>query len=352
MGGFFMDSQKNGSVWKVAGVYATVIIGAGFASGQELLKFFAEFGYRGVFGLVIAGALFAVVGWAVLDICRVHRFSGYRELMRCICGDKIGLLIEITAALFMYVLFTTMLAGVGATFHQVFNINFTLGVCVAAAFTFAALLFDLEGLVAVNARIAPFLVAGGLMIGSLTLWRTQLTQPVYASGGTRDWLAAALVYASYNIITAVSVLTALSSLTKTKKSAMLGGVLGGGVMTLLGLCMVFPLYVYYTKINQIEIPLLYVTKEFGLFMEYFYFVLLLCAIFSTAISSAFALSRWLNDRAGAPLTPIRVILVIAGCLTAHIGFSQFVGRVYPIFSLVGFLQIILILIAWIKQGKA
>jgi uncharacterized membrane protein YkvI len=279
----------------------------------------------------------------------MEKITSFRELMELLCGEKMGLAIEIASAFFMYVLFSTMMAGVGATFRQVFNIPFTAAVVIASVLTFIALLFDMEGLLAVNGRLAPFLVAGGLLIGFFSL--TRHAEPVFAAASRANWFTAAVVYASYNILTAVPVLAALSGLTPNRRTGMVSGLIGGGAMTVLGLSTAYPLLLYYAQIRQTEIPLLAIARNFGNVFEMLYFVLILCAIFTTAVSNGFALIRWMTDRLGAPLLPAKIILAAAGCCTAHIGFSLFVARVYPMFSMIGFLEIVLLFIAWQKSRK-
>jgi uncharacterized membrane protein YkvI len=153
------------------------------------------------------------------------------------------------------------------------------------------------------------------------------------------------------MVTSISVLATLGPLTKNANAAKWGGLLGGGIMTVLGLGMAYPLYVHYAQISTLEIPLLSIAKNFGSAFQYFYLVILLCAIFTTAISNGFALTQWISDRFKMPALPVKIFLSMFGCFTAHIGFSLFVSRVYPVFSLIGFIEIALILIAWQKSSK-
>ena len=46
---------------KIAGAFVGVIVGAGFASGRELLLFFVDFGVWGLAGALVSAALFTLV---------------------------------------------------------------------------------------------------------------------------------------------------------------------------------------------------------------------------------------------------------------------------------------------------
>jgi uncharacterized membrane protein YkvI len=51
-------NTKKFSALKVAFAYIGTVVGAGFASGQEILQFFSYFGYWGLVGLLLAAGLF------------------------------------------------------------------------------------------------------------------------------------------------------------------------------------------------------------------------------------------------------------------------------------------------------
>ncbi|MDR2648324.1 MAG: hypothetical protein LBB94_01195 [Clostridiales bacterium] len=344
-----MRKITQNNTWKIVGVYTSSLIGAGFASGQELLQFFASFGAGGIAGLAAAGILFALIGWAVLDISVMEKITDGGSLLKHVMGEHIGIVIEVSAIFFMCVLYATMMAATGASLEQYVGLPFSVGVAVGSVMTFAALLFDLNGLVAVNTRIAPFLVAGGLMIGFLSF--INQARPAFASDDHWQWLFAAFTYAAYNSVTSAAMLPSMSVMLKTRREAMKSGVLSGGVMTLLGLCMIYPLYLNYMDIRHAEIPLLNISRQFGRFFQFFYMFILLGAIFTTAISNGFAIIQWLNKRLGIRPIYSKLILAIGGLLCAHIGFSMFVARVYPLFGMVGLIEIAAILAWWLKNYR-
>ena len=344
-----MKKRKSNYTWKIIGVYTSAIIGAGFASGQELLQFFTNFGPWGIAGLLIAGLLFAVTGWAVLDICYTKRITDGNNLLKHVLGERFGIVVEVAAVFFMCVLYATMIAATGASFKQYAGVPFSVGAIIGSILVFAALLFDLKGLVAVSARIAPFLVAGGIMIGVLTFMNQY--RPVFASDHHLHWLYAAVTYAAYNIVSSVSVLSSLSVHLESRKDAMKSGLISGFTVTLLGLCMIYPLYLNYADIRYTEIPLLNISHQFGHVFEFIYMLILFGAIFTTALSNGFAIIQWLNNRLNIKPVYSKLILAAGGLLCAHIGFSIFVSKVYPIFSTVGLIEIAAVLSAWVKTRK-
>ena len=329
---------------QIAAVYASVFLGAGFASGQELLRYFVGFGPMGVWGLVIAGLIFALVGWATLAICRREGIETYSRFMQHLLGKRLGLVMEWMVAAFLFCLFVAMLAGAGATARQAFNLSFTVGAAVVGIFVYIVLRFDLEGMVKINVVLAPFMIIGGIIVGLFIAFFT--VAPAFAAptrGMAIGWLISALVYASYNLVTGVPVLTATSPLATKKRDPFIGGVIGGGAITVLGLCMALPLFLHYSRIISFEIPMLMIVLHYSMAFSILYLGVLIAALVTTAACNGFAVVQWIATHTGMKKPRAAALLCIAGVLAAHVGFSNIVRYVYPLFGLLGLFMIIVIL---------
>lgn len=69
--------------FQVAATYVGAVMGAGFASGQEIQQFFANFGYWGILGIVLSACLFAALGWIMIDLQERWRVSTYSDFSKC-----------------------------------------------------------------------------------------------------------------------------------------------------------------------------------------------------------------------------------------------------------------------------
>ena len=65
MGDFFMKKDL-----MVSGVYIAAVIGAGFASGAEIVHYFAKYHKFGFGGCIISSLLFGIMAWLVLSISK------------------------------------------------------------------------------------------------------------------------------------------------------------------------------------------------------------------------------------------------------------------------------------------
>ena len=49
--------------------YVAAVIGAGFASGQEIISFFVKYGKYSIIGVLLSCIIFSVFAYAVLSVC-------------------------------------------------------------------------------------------------------------------------------------------------------------------------------------------------------------------------------------------------------------------------------------------
>jgi len=330
---------------KIAAIYASVFLGAGFASGQELLQYFIGFGRLGLLGIIVAGIFFALTGWAVLRICKRESIVNYHEFIKFLFGAKVGAIMEGLVVMFLFCLFVAMVAGAGATGYEAFALPFTTSAVALAAAVFLVLCFGLKGIVKVNLFLAPLMLLGGIFIGLFSFFA--YSQPVFFMVYGRPiglaWLLAAVVYASYNLVTGVPILAATAGMVEKKSDAAIGGLLGGGVITILGLCMALPLFLYYGNIINLEIPFFYIVTHHGGGFRLLYLTVLISAIMTTAACNAFAVMEWLRARGFVNNIKIAAAICIGGVLASHIGFSNIVVYVYPAFGLFGLFKIVVVL---------
>ena len=338
-----MDRTK---IIKTACVYMGLIFGAGFASGQEHLRFFLRYGGWGVTGIVVAGAILALCGWAVMDICVRQKINNYREFMAVVFGQKLGAVLDIVTGIFIFVIFSAMLAATGALGNEAAGLPFSWGVVFASALCFVVLLFDLQGIVRINTAISPILVAGALVLGLYAIFGS--VQPAFAGQIVDNWPTSAVVYASYNLIPAVAVLTAMPNLVTTRKIAKYGGILGGMFLGIIGIVLALAMLSNIDMVGNMQLPMLALAQNYGRLAANLYIILLFLAIFTTAATNAFSLTQWLAARTRFSAMRIKVGIIILAIAAAHVGFSNIVTHAYSFFGFLGLFIMVAIIIYFIK----
>jgi uncharacterized membrane protein YkvI len=339
------DILKNShfkNIIKIASVYAGTILGAGFASGREITQYFIGYGNEGFWGLILAGVMFGVVGWAVMSITYNNNIKSYKEFLNILFGTVLGNLMEIASVLFMFVIFSTMLSAAGAIAQQSGVISSIIAILVLSTICAITLAFDIKAIIIVNSIVSPILLFGGICLGLYAFLEKTIPTFYNVTVLEQNFIFSAIIYVAYNIITAVSVLTNMRELVNTKNIAKYGGLLGGFSLGVMGICLGLGIMVNYSEIGELEIPILAIAKSFGMSIERFYLIMLVMAVYSTASVNGYAIMTWALKKFKIKKYLFILLFIVAGALAAQIQFSNFVGAVYPVFGYIGIFEMVVI----------
>ena len=156
--------KETKKIIKIASVYAGAVLGAGFASGQELTAFFVKFGMRGLIACTISGCMFMLLGAMVLLEAKKTNQTHYLGYLKSILGEKTGTVLYIISELFMAVSFCVMLSGSGALFNEQFGLPAVAGVLLTSVICFVVLQGNVKGLTTINMMLVPFMIVGMVLV--------------------------------------------------------------------------------------------------------------------------------------------------------------------------------------------
>ncbi len=148
-----MDSFKD--VCRIAGAFVGVIVGAGFASGQEILQFFASFGLVGLIGCVVSGALFALLSMAFSTMGQRLAAESHKEVVHAMLGRHLGLVFDVLITFFLFAITVVMLAGAGSLLNQWLGVPEVWGSVLATVFTILIVCLDIRSVIAFIGTVTP-----------------------------------------------------------------------------------------------------------------------------------------------------------------------------------------------------
>lgn len=339
------------NIVKVASIYTTTIIGAGFASGQEIIKFFTRYYSNGFYGIILAGIFFSVIGLIVLDKVYRDRIRNYNEFLYPVVGWKTGKIMETVITLFMFSLLCIMTAGMGNIIRVVFNIPVLYALILASIICMIAIIFDIRGIVTISTVITPFLIIGIISVGFYIILFRDVT--VFSSmelfGNIyNNWIASSLIYVSYNSIMSVIIMCNLFPYLKTRKVGIIGGFMGGVMLMFLAFILNTAIYRFYPHGTRGEFPILDILGKYSVSITEVYTFVLFLSMFTTAINSGFCLVKRVKSSIKIGSKLLTVIICILTIPLAGLGFSELIITVYPVFGYVGLFMIIIILINGIQ----
>ena len=142
------------------------LIGAGFASGQEIYTFFYSHGVVGLIGICITFCMMGILIYKSLKIIYNHKIDNYDEFLEVfIKNKKITQIINIVINILLLIIFYVMIAGFGAYFEQELRINKIIGSLVLASLSAIVFFSSVKGVLKVNEYIVPILIIFIIFIG-------------------------------------------------------------------------------------------------------------------------------------------------------------------------------------------
>ncbi|NLG84229.1 MAG: hypothetical protein GX493_06415 [Firmicutes bacterium] len=325
-------------VFGLAATYVGTVVGAGFASGQEIWTFFARFGRPGYLGMVLAGAIFA---WAGLRALALGRRLGPTATQRQVLEATVGgwaPFFDLVFLFFLLVLTGVMLAGAGAL-AQVYGRPAWQGKLLPALLALLVIAAGLPGLMIVNEIFVPFLV----IITIIVTLKSLHLPPAYAGGkifSSWAWPWAALLYASYNTTLALPVLVRLGAEepeASLRRAGGLGGALG---LTILGACLAATLLRQGRFVASSELPMPALAARLGGCFGLAYNGLLWAELFTTLVADLYTVAARLQQLAGGRPIFWAAATMVVGTFLARFGFARLVRTAYPAFGLLCFFPLL------------
>ena len=324
------------------------LIGAGFASGQEMYLFFYRFGLNGILGLILCSLLISIVIYKTFLIIHTRKIYNYEDFLQEIFHSKnISNISNIIVNAFLLITFFIMISGFGAYFEQQFEIPAIIGAIILATISFVVLIKDIEGVKKVNSVIVPILIIVIFIIGFLSLKNIfsgsgEIWQANFESKYNFNWILQAVVYCSYNMILVIPVIVNLGKYIKNKNQIVIVSVFSGAIVFVLAMSIFLVLTSVKTDYSRIQMPAVYAIDNNFQHFSGVYGIVILLSIFSTAISIGISfLKNITKNKKSYP--QFVAIMCISGVLISNFGFSNLVKMLFPIFGYLGIVQICCIL---------
>lgn len=340
------------NILKVVFVIIGTLIGAGFASGQEMYVFFFSYGMQGLIGIIISSILMGIIIYQTLKLLDKYEIRTYKDFLDILITSKKGRktnlienIINLIVNIFIVITFFIMVAGFGAYFEQEFGINSLIGSSILAILSFAIFLTSVKGVVKANELLVPILIIFLVIIGLINLKSINLSElgDYIIRTNESSFILSAIVYCSYNSILLIPVLITLKELLKSKKQISLISIISTLIIILLSVIVYLILVRVDVDITKLEMPAVYVVSNIFTILKYIYGFIILGSIFTTSISLGTSFLQNISKNRKS-YTQFAIIMCITSVIISKIGFSNLINFLYPVFGYLGLIQIWKILI--------
>ena len=333
---------------KVTFVIIGTMIGAGFASGQEIQIFFGQYSLNGILGLIVSFIITGIIIYKVFTIAKKYDIHNYQDFLKIESKNgKINRVIKIIVELFLLISYYVMIAGFCAYFSEAWKIPIIISAMLVSFLCYFIFHKNLKGIISINTVLIPLLIGFIFFLGIKNFPFTIK----YIEGGNFSfyrgkmpfsWLFSSILYASYNSIVLIPMLIELRGYLKDKSSIKKVSIICSILLLIIGFSLFCLLLRGENYIKELELPMLQIVKEFGKNYTIIYGGVIISAIFTSAISAGYEFLKGISNSFSLPknYNKIVILLCVSSIFMAHIGFAKLVNILYPFFGILGLFQII------------
>lgn len=341
-------------VVKIGLAFVGIIIGAGFASGQETMQYFVAFGAWGIVGAIVSSLIMIIAGVSLMQLGSYYQAKEHMSALANVSSRAVTLLLDVSTTVTLFAVGFIMFAGAGSNLNQQFGWPLWAGAALMLALVLVVGLLDVDRVTYVIGFITPFifvfiLIATGWAIANASPDITALNVASQEVSTTLpNWWVAALNYTGFNVITATSMAIVIGGSFLDTKVAGWGGLFGGLIYLALLLLLAVGLFFEVELVNGDDLPALTLINQINPALGVAMAVVIYGMIFNTAISMFYALGKRLTKGRPKRFYPVFVVACLVGFILSFVGFKELIGFIYPLLGYLGLFLIAVVTLAWLR----
>ncbi|MHA6259880.1 YkvI family membrane protein [Sporosarcina sp. CAU 1771] len=344
-------------VIQIGSAFIGIIVGAGFASGQEILKYFTSFGYLGTLGAILSTALFAYLGMTLTRLGSRMRTTSHKEVIYTISGRYLGMIVDAIIVFTLFGVGVVMIAGAGSNLHQQFGLEPFIGSLVLVGLVLVTIMLNVERVVAIIGSITPFLVLTIVLVAIYCLVTLEtpfsLLNPIALAVETPlpNWFISAINYVSFNIAVGASMALVMGGAEEDERIASWGGFIGGLGLGILILLNHFALFSKVDEVSSYALPMLKIVDDLSPILGVLMSFILFGMIYNTAVSMFFAFGARFMSTGTTKFKVFVCLTLVVGFVASFVGFTDLVELFYPIIGYLGLFLVVTLVFASIKPPQ-
>lgn len=351
-------------VAKIAGAFMAFSIGSGFATGQELLQFFAGFGAKGIMGTMLTMSIFIFFSIIVYIDCKKFGLKDAGAVYAHYAGKTIGKFISIFASIYIYCLIILMLAGSGATIEQYFGLNTYVGRGIMAVLVIVSAVLGLKKLFDIISKIGPLIILFLLIVTISSLFNTsdgfaagnKLVLESEVITGASAWYIAACLYFTLCFLMLIPFLAGIPATMpdvtpkELKISSFIQAVFVMGTAAMVVTAFICNFSTIYGK----QAPTLALAQNLNIVLAGVFSIILLAGIYGTIAPLLCTISAQIAG--GEKTAKYRIVCIVAGAFaffgSGILPFDRIVNIVLQVGGWVGMIMVPCVLYTrFIGKGK-
>lgn len=336
-------------------VFQAVVVGAGYATGRELVQFFMTGTLAsGLLAMAVAALVWSLTLAVALENARLVPVRDYRSFLRSLIGP-LWILYEICFAILLVLVLSVLASAAGEIVLSRLGWPPIAGIVVMMA-AIASLVFFGTGMVERFLTIWSILlyILFGLVLAiCLAAFGGEIGGTLTGGAVEPGWLAQGVSYAGYNLSVVPAILYCTRHL-RSRRDALIAGALAGPIAMLPALLFFASMSAFWPEIVKAPVPIDFVLERIG---QPWLSILFYVALFGIFIKTGAALIHAVNERVATALQEngrtmprwLRPAIalactILAGLLAEKVGIVALIADGYQILTIAFLIVFVLPLI--------
>lgn len=294
--------QENQSRWSViitmAGAMMASLIGSGFATGQEIIQYFVSRGWLGTLSILTIFIGFSFVGYSLFTVGYDHQEDLLRtnDIYHIYTNQFFGRVYEGVSFIAIFLTYSVMIAGAGATIQQQFALPVYIGSSLMFALVALVVMLGLNRLTDILGKLGPIIAIAAIILGiyAFIVYWDRLPQAealiqeavqnkeIQTSSG--NWLISGLNYVGYNLILFAGYLSQTGRQARSNRDSAISGTLGGGFFSIAVFISYLGFMASFSVSGKASVPTLILANDIHPLVGWFFVIMIMCGIFTTAVT--------------------------------------------------------------------
>ena len=277
--------------------YVGVIVGAGLASGQDLLQYFLAYGAIGLIGVAALGILNVIFGAVALQLGSYYRSDNHDVVFEQIARPALRRIIDVVLVFSAFTMGFVMLAGAGANLEQQFGLPAWLGSALCAVLVVLTAFLNFDRIMRVIGVFTPIIMVAiaVLMIYSLVTPHASVAELDAAARNVTPALPN-LVFSTLNyfalcVVGGIAMAFVLGGSILRIGEARRAGHIGGVLIALVLGADAVALYLNVDRIWNFDVPALEIARSVHPAFAFVYTLVIFALIYNTAFSLFYSTAR-------------------------------------------------------------
>ena len=284
--------------FSVASVWFGTHVGAGFATGNQVLQYDVEYGWTAVIFPLISMGILAYVIYVIMKFARLRGLDNYADTFRELWSPYpwLSITFEIFYIIIILAAVAAAISGAAGLMDDFLNIDTgssnasLVSTVIVAALLIVLCLFGVKLIIAASTVLSiGILVTAGILIVVGIANRPDavaeaFSRPLVETG--KGFWNGVIIYCGFQCVSIPPMIAAAVTLNQkgVKKAGVLGGIMNGGMLALSGLMLLGWAPDIYAA-EETTYPNLFVCNQIGWdWLVIVYSILLFCAFISTCVT--------------------------------------------------------------------